>query len=267
VMAGKKILIVSHEMAPYTELTPQSQYVRELALNLQKKGAEIRVFMPKFGPIKERKHRLHEVIRLSGLNITVGRENNPMIIKVASLQTAKIQVYFLDNEEFFTRKSFFYDDQNKFYKDNDSRMIFFCRGVMDLVVKLGWKPDILLVQGWMSSLVPYYVRNQYKNDPAVRDVKLIFCTYDDGINANLGQNFNQKAFIKTIDEGLDFVKKPDVQELYKFGAQYSDHLVISSPNSNPEMKKYLSGQGKDFLDINDHTPEQYYAQFFKLTGL
>jgi starch synthase len=128
--------------------------------------------MPKYGTIKERKHRLHEVIRLSGLNITIGRNNNPLIIKVASLQTAKIQVYFLDNEDYFKRKYFLNDENGDFFKDNDDRVIFHNKAVIELLMKLGWKPDVIHCQGWMSGLIPMYARTLFRSEPVVKDSKM-----------------------------------------------------------------------------------------------
>ncbi|HYH56640.1 MAG TPA: glycogen/starch synthase, partial [Anseongella sp.] len=153
-----KILFLCQEMAPYLELTEISKITRHLPQAMQENGYEIRVLMPRFGCINERRNKLHEVIRLSGMNIVVDENDNPLIIKVASIQGAKMQVYFLDNEEYFHRKHVFSDGKGKFYEDNDERTVFFCKGVLETVKKLGWSPDLIHCHGWMSSLVPMYIK-------------------------------------------------------------------------------------------------------------
>lgn len=264
-MTSNRILLVSPEMFPYTDFSDQSHIIRELALNLQGKGAEVRVFMPKFGPIKERKHRLHEVIRLSGLNISIGRDNNPLIIKVASLQTAKIQVYFLDNEEFFDRKFYYYDAQNKLYSDNDLRMIFFNKGVMELLIKLGWIPDVIHCHGWMSSLVPLFAKTTYKNEPSVKNVKILYSLFEDEIIQEFGADFDKKAHIIIGDDPeLKYLKKPKTEELFKVGVKYADGLVVCSDKSNKEMDTYIKGQTKPHIHINKNEDEENYKKYFDL---
>jgi starch synthase len=265
-MTNIKILIITPEMFPYTELSEQSMFIRDMALNLQKKGAEIRVFMPKFGPIKERKHRLHEVIRLSGLNITIGRNNNPLIIKVASLQTAKIQIYFLDNDDFFERKSYFHDGQKKFYKDNDERLIFFNKGTMELLIKLGWIPDVMHCQGWMSSLIPIYAKTIYKNEPAIKNVKMVYSVYEDGIKNSLGSDFHKKAHINiSSDKDLEFLVKPDVSDLYKAGVNFADAVVFSSPQNNKEVESYVHETKKPTLNLRNNQ-EEIYGKYLELVS-
>ena len=258
----EKILIVCHEMAPYTDLSSQSDFIRDLALNFQKKGAEIRVFMPKFGLIKERKHRLHEVIRLSGLNITIGRENNPLIIKVASLQTAKIQVYFLDNEDFFKRRSYFEDGSKKLFDDNTDRMTFFNKGVIELLIKLGWTPDIIHCQGWMSSLVPVYARTTYKNEPSLKNVKMAYSVYDTGFKQDLHDDLIKKAHLKK-DGKIDFLEKPKAEEMFLAGASYSDKIVISSPGFEKKNIEKLQKLNKPLLNIDDTQGDDFFDKYFE----
>ena len=264
-MENKKVLIVTHEMAPYTELNEQSQFVRDLALNLQKKGMEVRVFMPKFGPIKERKHRLHEVIRLSGLNITIGRENNPLIIKVASLQTAKIQVYFLDNDEFYERKYYFFDGSNKFYKDNDKRIIFFNKGVMELLIKLGWSPDVVHCQGWACSLVPVYAKTLYKIEPSVKNVKMIYSHFEDGIKQVLGEDFDQKSHLAgMLEPDIAFLSKPSSDEMYKAGVKYADALAITSQKVSKGPESFIKESKKPFIYFKNSESNDFYKQYAEL---
>jgi starch synthase len=172
-MPKKKVLIITQEMNPYTAISEISEIARRLPQYVQQKGMEIRVLMPKFGTINERRHRLHEVVRLSGMNIIVDDDDFPLIIKVASLPGARMQVYFLDNEDFFRRKSVFTDDEGEAFDDNEDRMVFFCKGAIETVKKFGWPPDIIHCHGWMTSLVPLYIKKAYKNEPLFRDSKSI----------------------------------------------------------------------------------------------
>ena len=158
----KKALIVTHEMNPYIIYTAMADIARQLPEQLQNEGMEIRILMPKFGVINERRHRLHEVVRLSGINIVVNNDDFPLIIKVASLPGARMQVYFLDNEDYFKRKGVFEDEEEEMYNDNAERTIFFCKGVLETVKKFGWPPDIVHCHGWMSSLIPMYLKTAYK---------------------------------------------------------------------------------------------------------
>lgn len=264
-MESKKILIVTNEMAPYTEINEQSQFVRDLALNLQKKGMEVRVFMPKFGPIKERKHRLHEVIRLSGLNITIGRENNPLIIKVASLQTAKIQVYFLDNDEYYQRKYYFFDGQNKFFTDNDKRVIFFNKGVMELLIKLGWSPDVVHCQGWSCSLVPAYSRTLYKMEPSVKNVKMIYSYFEDNVKQVLGEDFDQKSHLTgLLEPEFSFMGKPTCDEIYKAGVKYADGVTITSQKVSKTQESYIKESNKPFIYFKNSEPNDFYKRYIEL---
>jgi len=171
-MEKKKILFVSQEITPFLPKSDLSTTARKLPQGVQEGGKEIRVFMPRFGVINERRHQLHEVIRLSGMNLIVDDLDHPLIIKVASIPTARMQVYFIDNEEYFKRKGVFTDSKDNEYEDNDERSMFFCRGVLETVKKLGWKPDVIHCHGWMTSLMPMYVKDIYKNDPHFSDTKV-----------------------------------------------------------------------------------------------
>jgi len=264
-MGNLKVLIASQEMAPYTELTKQSELLRDLAIAYQKKGAEVRVFMPKYGSIKERKHRLHEVIRLSGLNITIGRNNNPLIIKVASLQTAKIQVYFLDNEDYFKRKNFFADDDGKYYSDNDDRTIFFNKSVIELLMKLGWKPDIIHCQGWLSGLVPMYSRTIFKNEPTVKTSRIVFSAFDDNTDHLLGKDFDKKSHLK-FENGLASLVNPTAFSINKAGITYADLCMISSDNIDAETDNFLQKAGKPIIDLRNEG-DNYYEKYFQMLGI
>ena len=170
-MSKLRILYVAAEINPFLQTTRVAEFVRQLPQAMQERGMEIRIFVPRFGLINERKNRLHEVVRLSGINISVGEEEKPLIIKVASIPNAKLQVYFIDNEDYFHRKSALVDSNNNFHQDNDERAIFFCKGVLETVKKLGWAPDIVHCNDWMTALIPLYLKTTYKKDPIFNNAK------------------------------------------------------------------------------------------------
>src|ERR1700755_1157543 len=192
-MGKSKLLFITHEMSPFLDLTRISEITRQLPQAMQEKGYEIRILMPRFGNINERRNRLHEVIRLSGMNIIINDNDNPLIIKVASIPAARMQVYFLDNEEYFQRKHVFEDKEGKFYADNDERMIFFCKGALETVKKLGWAPDVVHCHGWMSALVPTYLKTTYKNDPTFKHSKIVYSIYENCFTEKLNADFSRKA--------------------------------------------------------------------------
>src|SRR6218665_2928650 len=177
-MRKLRILYVASEINPFLQVSEVAEFLRKLPQAMQEKGMEIRILIPRFGSINERKTRLHEVVRLSGINISVGEDEKPLIIKVASIPTAKLQVYFLDNENYFNRKYVFLDKEGSFYDDNDERTIFFCKGVLETVKKLGWAPDIVHCTDWMTALIPLYLKTTYKNDPVFKDTKSVFTIYN-----------------------------------------------------------------------------------------
>ena len=179
-MSKLRILYVASEIQPFLQTSEVSDFVRKLPQAMQERGMEIRILVPRFGLINERKNRLHEVVRLSGINISVGDEEKPLVIKVASIPNAKLQVYFIDNEDYFHRKTVFHDKENNFYEDNDERAIFFCKGVLETVKKLGWAPDIVHCNDWMTSLIPMYLKTTYKNDPIFQNTKSVFTIYNNG---------------------------------------------------------------------------------------
>jgi starch synthase len=262
-MTKKKILIITHELAPYTCLSDQSTITRDIALAFQRGGNEIRVFMPKFGIIKERKHRLHEVIRLSGLNIPVGTENNPLIIKVASLQTAKIQVYFLDNQDFFERKDYFTDSGNKFFEDNDDRIVFFNKAVMELMVKLGWKPDIIHCHGWMGGLVPLYSKTVYQNEPVLKDVKILYSIVDSEENHDLGEKFVNKANLNGIlNSKTQPLQNPKINDLCKIGMQYADAVVYPATPIQKETSDFMNSCEKKLFQMPENVEKDLYEKYF-----
>ena len=197
-MEKAKVLFVAQEIMPYLKESRMANIGRYLPQGIQEKGREIRTFLPRYGNINERRNQLHEVIRLSGMNLIIDDTDHPLIIKVASIQQARMQIYFIDNEDYFQRKFMFTDKNNKFYKDNDERAIFYSRGVLETVKKLGWAPDVVHCHGWISSLVPLNIKRAYKDNPLFTDTKVIYSIYDDGFPDMLNKDFANKIKMEGI---------------------------------------------------------------------
>jgi len=250
-MAKTKLLIVTHEMSPFLELTKISEITRQLPQAMQDKGFEIRILMPRFGNINERRNRLHEVIRLSGMNIVIDDNDNPLIIKVASIPAARMQVYFLDNEDYFQRKHVFRDKDNKFYADNDERTIFFCKGALETVKKLGWSPDIVHCHGWMTSLVPAYIKTTYKNDPTFKNSKVVYSVYEDCFSETLNTDLYKKAVMSSMTvEDTKVFEKADCNALHIGAITYSDAVVLADENLSPDVLKFVKDSNKPTLAFN-----------------
>ena len=264
-MSKKRVLFVTQEMSPYTAITEVSDFVKKLPQFTQEKGFEIRVLMPKYGTINERRHRLHEVVRLSGMNIIVDDDDFPLIIKVASIPGARLQVYFLDNEEFFKRKFVFNDENDKPFEDNADRMVFFCKGVMETVKKFGWAPDIIHCHGWMTSLVPLYLQKVYRNDPIFQDSKIIYSVYNNEIDKTFSKEFIEKAKINELqDEHLEAYQNGKGVQLNLGAIQYSDAVIQGSENLEKSVSKELESTEKPVLEY--HSVEDYlgsYVDFYK----
>ena len=262
-MGKSKLLFITHEMSPFLELTKISEITRQLPQAMQDKGFEIRILMPRFGNINERRNRLHEVIRLSGMNIIINDNDNPLIIKVASIPAARMQVYFLDNEEYFQRKHVFGDKDGKFYADNDERMIFFCKGALETVKKLGWSPDVVHCHGWMSALVPAYLKTTYKDDPTFKHSKVVYSVYENGFTDILDANFAQKAVMSDMTEKNTEVFKAGTNNALHEGAiQYSDAVVLASETIDAEVLNCVKNSQKPVLEFNSTADFENYYNFY-----
>lgn len=264
-MEKKRILYVSQEISPYQKETEIAKAALALPKKMNEKGHEVRVFMPRFGVINERRHQLHEVIRLSGINIVVNDMDQPLIIKVASVPGARIQVYFIDNEEYFKRKSVFFDDKGKFHPDNDERSIFFCRGVIETVRKLGWSPDIIHVHGWMASLLPLYLKKFHADDPLFQEAKVITSVYP----YDYSESFSDKLYSGLEFDGiegddLNHFKLAQTETLSETGVRYSDavmrHLEIGGPLS--KLIEELHPQALEVSEVLEQIDqiEEFYQQ-------
>jgi starch synthase len=262
-MGKSKLLFITHEMSPFLELSKISEITRQLPQAMQEKGYEIRILMPRFGNINERRNRLHEVIRLSGMNIIINDNDNPLIIKVASIPAARMQVYFLDNEEYFKRKYVFGDKDGKFYADNDERMIFFCKGALETVKKLGWAPDVIHCHGWMSALVPAYLKTTYKDDPTFKNSKIIYSIYDDDPSATLAADFSHKAIMGDMTEKhIDIYKDGKHSSLYAGAVHYCDGVILASDNINEDVLNNVKNSHKPVLEFESTADFENYYNFY-----
>lgn len=255
-MDKAKILYISQEIQPFLPETTISSVSRHLPQGVHEKGKEIRVFMPRFGRINERRHQLHEVIRLSGMNMIINDTDHPLIIKVASIPTARMQVYFIDNEEYFKRKAGLCDENGKQFADNDERSIFFVRGVLETVKKLGWKPDVIHCHGWMTATVPAYLQKIYKQDPHFENAKVLYSVYDEGFEGTLDKKMIDKVAFDGINSAdLDVIKSPTFENLNKLAIQYADGVIFAGSNVGDEVK--LLANERDIPVLEQMSEDNY----------
>ncbi|MBR2300398.1 MAG: glycogen/starch synthase [Bacteroidaceae bacterium] len=256
-MKANKILFITQEITPFVQESKIANIGRQLPQATQESGHEIRIFSPKWGPINERRNQLHEVIRLSGMNLIIDDTDHPLIIKVASLQAARMQVYFIDNDDYFQNRLMAKDADGVEYSDNDERTIFFARGVLETVKKLRWCPDVIHCHGWISALVPIYVKSAYNEEPSFRESKVVFSLYDDNFDTPLPDNFLQKLLHKNMEMSLlDGIETPTTyEELAKIAIRYSDGVIINGDNISPSLIEYAKSLGKPILD--KQTEEAY----------
>src|SRR5271154_5398101 len=249
----KRILFIANEISPYLELTEFAETVNKLAVKANDTSFEVRCIMPRFGVINERRHRLHEVVRLSGINVSIGSDDYPLQIKVASLPNARLQVYFLDNEDLFKRKFAFHDEQEKWYDDNGLRTGFYCRGALETVKKFGWPPDIIHCSGWMSGLVPLYLKTVYKKEPVFAHSKVVFTIGQNTFKEKLGADFlklvNIHANIKPKD--LEPYKEINNTALFRGGATYADAITFGAEKADKKLtEEFGKIRGKQVLSFN-----------------
>lgn len=260
-MESKRVLFVSQEIMPYLSETRLSKISRDLPQGIQERGREIRTFMPRYGSVNERRNQLHEVIRLSGMNLIIDDTDHPLIIKVASIQSARMQVYFIDNEDYFQRKHTVADSAGNEYEDNDERAMFFARGVIETVKKLRWSPDIIHCHGWLTSLIPLYLRKLYNDDPVFNNFKTIYSVYNNGFKVPLRSTLHEKLIadgidkkdIKAIDGKVDFMN------ITRLAVDFSDGVIIGSDNIDKEVSSYLGTIKKPVLEFQ---PEDKYIDAY-----
>lgn len=246
----KRILFIATEMSPYLELTEFAEVVNKLAIKSNDSGLEVRCIMPRFGVINERRHRLHEVVRLSGINVSVDNDDYPLQIKVASLPNARLQVYFLDNEDFFKRKQIFHDEQDKWFDDNDLRTIFFCKGALETVKKFGWPPDIIHCSGWMTGLIPMYIKTAYKREPVFGHSHIIYTIGENTFKEKLGSTFLSKIISNTNikEKKTKVVKDANNTALFRAGATYADAITFGAQKVDKKLaEEFAKVKGKKVL--------------------
>jgi len=263
-MNKQRVLYVSQEITPYLPESEMSNIGRYLPQGIQERGREIRTFMPKYGHINERRNQLHEVIRLSGMNLIINDTDHPLIIKVASIQAARMQVYFIDNEDYFHRKGVLGDDKNGQFDDNDERAIFFARGVLETVRKLRWAPDLVHCHGVISSVIPLYLKKSFSDDPLFDEAKVVVSIYDAGFDKTLDATFKEKILMEgIISEDVDVISKPTTDQVNKLAVDFADGIIFGSQNLSEEVVSYVKNSGKPFLEFQE--PETYmdeYANFY-----
>ncbi|HEY4540462.1 MAG TPA: glycogen/starch synthase [Faecalibacter sp.] len=263
-MEGKRILYVTTEMTPYFPENPMSSQALELPKVMQSNGADVRIFMPKFGVINERRHQLHEVIRLSGMNMIVNDLDQPLIIKVASVPGERLQVYFIDNEEYFKRKEVYTDTDGVLCSDNDERAIFFAKGVLETVKKLNWKPDVVHVMGWMSSLLPVYLKKYYADDPFFSDAKVVVSIFDNGFEGELDQKLVEKLTFDEVEGDIkQYLEKPTHLGMIQASLQYADAVAKGEEVIPQDVKEYIESQNISLLDYYDKDQaKEVYNNFY-----
>ena len=261
---ASKILYVCQQIAPYLPENEASTNCRMLAQAMQERGNEIRTFMPRYGCINERRHQLHEVIRLSGMNLIIDDNDHQLIIKVASIPSARVQVYFIDNDDYFSRKSVLTDEAGKFFEDNDERAIFFARGVLETVKKLRWTPSIVHCHGWFSTIVPIYLKSMFADDPIFRDVKIVLSLYEDEFEGELDKEFKNKVAGEGVqDENLSILDNPTYENLYRFVMQYVDGVVVADEKVNPKVLEMAREKGVPVLEYQPSTEEDFFDNYMK----
>lgn len=264
-MEDKRILYVSSEVVPYLAENEVSLMSYDIPKMINDQGGQIRIFMPRYGNVNERRHQLHEVIRLSGMNLVVNDVDMPLIIKVASIPKERIQVYFIDNDEYFKRKATFTDEEGVMFPDNDERAIFFAKGVVETIKKLNWVPDIIHVQGWMASILPVYMKHFYKHEALFANTKIVTSIFNQSFDGTLDMEMSKKIQFDGISHDLiSELDTPTYENLMKVAINHSDGIVISSDGLSSNLTQYIEASKKPFLPFA--TKDKYaevYTEFYK----
>lgn len=249
-MSAKKVLFITQEITPYVPESELATIGQNLPQAIQEKECEIRTFMPKWGIINERRNQLHEVIRLSGMNLIIDDTDHPLIIKVASIQAARRQVYFIDNDDYFQHRLMTSDENGNDYEDNGERAIFYARGVLETVKKLRWCPDLIHCHGWMTAMVPLYIKKAYYDEPSFRDSKVVYSVYGEGFKSTLDPNFTSQLLLKEITpDDVNMIKTPvDFENLNKLAVAYSDGVIQNSETVNTNVTDYARSLNIPVLD-------------------
>lgn len=261
----KRILFIANEMSPYLELTDFAETVNKLAIKSNESGMEVRCIMPRFGVINERRHRLHEVVRLSGINVTIDNDDYPLVIKVASLPNARLQIYFLDNEDFFKRKSIFHDEKETWFEDNGLRTVLFCKGALETVKKFGWPPDIIHCSGWMTGLIPMFIKNAYKKEPVFSNSKIVFTIGQQTFKEKLGSDFLKISAINdhVTKKELEPYKDANNLAMFRGGATYADAITFGADKVDKKLiEQFSKVKGKKVIRYDEETDLTDYLQLY-----
>ena len=259
---ASKILYVCQEIMPYLPETEGSRLCRALTQAMQERGNEIRTFMPRYGCINERRHQLHEVIRLSGMNLIIDDNDHQLIIKVASIPAARVQIYFIDNDDYFSRKAVLTDADGNHFADNDERAIFFARGVLETVKKLRWTPTVVHCHGWLSSVVPVYLKQVFSDDPIFRDVRIVVSLYDDAFPGELAPEFREKIAGEGVsDKNLEILATPSYENLCRFVMEYADGVIVASQHVDEQVLRIARGSGKPMLEYQSPDAEDFFDNY------
>lgn len=262
-MAKGRILFVNQEIVPFSPENEMGTMGRYLPAKVQEMGREIRVFMPKFCDVNDRKHQLHEVIRLSGMNLIVNNCDRQLIIKVGSIPSARMQVYFIDNEEYIIKGDSMLNAKKQPLADTDERLLFFGRGTLEAVRKLAWQPHLINFSGWLSSMIPFYLRRINKENAFFSGTKMVITLMDDKFNGPIGGDLERK--MKTDNataKDLRLYGETNYLGLMKAAITYSHGVIIGSPKVHPELVAYAKENKRHVLDyIEDR--DEFYARINK----
>ena len=261
----KRILFIANEISPYLEMTEFAEIVNRLAVKSNESGMEVRCIMPRFGMINERRHRLHEVVRLSGINVNVDGDDYPLVIKVASLPNARLQIYFLDNEDLFKRKSLFHDENEKWFADNALRTVLFCKGALETVKKFGWPPDIIHCSGWMTGLIPMYIKTAYKKEPVFSNCKVIYTIGQTTYKEKMGKDFARIATINANVKDKDIAVYDDGSNtaMFRGGAHFADAITFGAEKIDKKLADEFSKvRGKKTLKYDPESDLSEYLQLY-----
>ena len=263
-MKDKRILYVSSEVVPYLPETEMATTAFNAARKAHSKGVQTRIFMPRFGVINERRHQLHEVIRLSGMNLIINDIDMPLIIKVASIPKERMQVYFIDNDEYFKRKAIFTDEDDQLFEDNDERAIFFAKGVIETVKKLNWAPDIIHIHGWMASLLPLYLKEYYKEEPLFSESKIVTSVYNNDFEGTLNTQLADKVrFDKIETKQTELIESPSHVNILKSAIENSDAVIKGSESISDELLSFIQDNNKPVLEYQtEETLSEAYLNFY-----
>ena len=259
-MKNKKVLIISSEVIPYLPQTNQALNSYEIPKSVNDNGGQTRIFMPRYGLINERRHQLHEVIRLSGMNIVIDDEDMPLIIKVASIPKERMQVYFIDNDEYFKRRGTLRDEKGKLCNDNDERMIFFTKGVIETVKKLNWSPDIIHLHGWFTSLFPLYLKTYYKDEPLFAESKIVTSVYNKDFDGVVSKKIQKKvSFDKIASEEIQLLKRANYENLIQLSLNHSDGYVVAD---NDGTLKKIENKSIPVMDFDQTKQDKAFVSYY-----